>query len=141
VKESLMTSTPVSPTATRLRAAALAVGGAVLATTLLWTTAQILGIELRVDPRNGRAPGIISLPFTVTLTLTVCLLGWGARALLDRLTRRAPVVWTALAILVLLASFLPLLAVEATGPAKVILALMHIAVGAVLVPVFGRRLA
>lgn len=73
------------------------------------------------------------------LALAVSLLGWGARVLLDRLTRRAPVVWTALAVLVLLVSFLPLLAVEATGAAKAILALMHVAVAAALIPVFSRR--
>ncbi|MFC0505214.1 DUF6069 family protein [Micromonospora costi] len=133
-----MSSTSVSPT-TPLRAGALTVGGTVLATALLWTIAQVLGVELRVDPRNGQAPSAISLPFTVTVTLVVSLLGWGARALLDRLTRRAATIWTGLAVLVLLASFLPLLAVEATGPAKAILALMHVAVAAALIPFFGRR--
>ncbi|GIJ30017.1 hypothetical protein Vqi01_51790 [Micromonospora qiuiae] len=134
-----MTSTSGSPMTTPVRVGALTVSGAVLATALLWTTAQVLGIELRVDPRNGRAPGVISLPFTATLTLAVCLLSWGARALLDRLTRRAPIIWTVLAVLVLLASFLPLLIVEATGAAKAILALMHVAVAAVLIPVFSWR--
>ncbi|MFJ8832033.1 DUF6069 family protein [Micromonospora aurantiaca] len=134
-----MTSTPVSPMTTPLRVGALTAGGAILATALLWTSAQVLGIELRVDPRNGRAPGVISLPFIATLTLAVCLLGWGARTLLDRLTRRAPIIWAVLAVLVLLASFLPLLAVEAAGAAKAILALMHVAVAAVQIPVFSRR--
>jgi hypothetical protein len=60
------------------------------------------------------------------------------RALLGRLTRRAAAVWTALAVLVLLVSFLPLLAVGAAGAAKTILALMHLAVAAILIPVFGR---
>lgn len=134
-----MTSTSVSPTTTRLRVGALTVGGAVLATALLWTAAQILGIELRVDPRNGQAPSVVSLPLTVTFTLAVSLLGWGARALLDRLTRSAPVVWTVLAVLVLLVSFLPLFIFDATGAAKTILALMHLAVAAVLISVFSRR--
>ncbi|WP_329424901.1 DUF6069 family protein [Streptosporangium sp. NBC_01495] len=130
-----------SPATTRPRAAALAVGGAVLATALLWAVAQILGIDLRVDPRNGQPPGVISLPFAAALTLVLSLLGWGTRALLDRLTRRAPVIWAVIAVLVLLVSFLPLFAVEATGGTKAILALMHLAVGAVLIPVFGRRTA
>ncbi|MEU8200719.1 DUF6069 family protein [Streptosporangium sp. NPDC049046] len=121
--------------------AALAVGGAVLATALLWAVAQILGIDLRVDPRNGQPPGVISLPFAATLTLALSLLGWGTRALLNRLTRRASVIWAVIAVLVLLVSFLPLFAVEATGGTKAILALMHLAVGAVLIPVFGRRTA
>ncbi|WP_436762850.1 DUF6069 family protein [Streptosporangium sp. V21-05] len=134
-----MSTTSASPATTRPRTAALAVGGAVLAVTLLWTVAHIMGIELRVDPRNGQPPGVISLPFAALLTLALSVLGWGTRALLNRLTRRAPAVWTVIAVLVLLVSFLPLLAVEATGGTKVVLALMHLAVGAVLIPVFGRR--
>src|SRR3954447_23122950 len=126
-----MTTTPTSPL--RWPRGAVAVGGAVLATALLWTAAQVLGIELRVDPRNGRPPGVISLPFAATLTLAVSAAGWGVRALLDRLVRRASLVWTVLAVLVLLASFLPLFAVEATGATKTILALMHAAVAAVLI--------
>lgn len=136
-----MTSTSVSPTATRLRVGALTVAGAVVAAALLWTAAQILGIDLRVDPRNGQAPSAVGLPMTVTFTLVVSLLGWGARALLDRSTRSAPVVWTVLAVFVLLVSFLPLFIFEATGATKTILALMHIAVAAVLISTFSRRKA
>jgi hypothetical protein len=55
------------------------------------------------------------------------------------LTRRASVVWTILAVLVLLVSLLPMRAVEASGGAKAILALMHFAVAAVQMSVFGRR--
>jgi Family of unknown function (DUF6069) len=135
-----MTATSSSSIPTRLRVGAFTVGGAVLATALLWTAAQVLGIELRVDPRNGRPPGVIGLPFAATLTLAVSLLGWGVRALLDRWTRRAPVVWTVLAVLVLLVSCAPLLVVGATGAAKTILALMHLAVAAVLIMVFSRRM-
>ncbi|GIG00069.1 DUF6069 family protein [Catellatospora citrea] len=134
-----MTGTSLPPAATRLRVGALTVGGAVLAAVLLWTVAQVLGIELRVDPRNGQAPSAVGLPLTVTFTLAVSLLGWGTRALLGRFTRSAPVVWTILAGLVLLVSFLPLIVFEASGPAKTILALMHIAVAAVLISTFGRR--
>jgi hypothetical protein len=134
-----MTTTPTSSPTLRLRVGALAVGGAVLATALLWTAAQLLGIELRVDPRNGRPPGVISLPFAATLTFAVSAAGWGVRALLDRMVRRASRVWTVLAILVLLVSFLPLFAIEATGATKTILALMHAAVAAVLIPTIGRQ--
>jgi hypothetical protein len=133
-----MTTTTSSSTA-RLRAGALAGGGAVLAVALVWTVAQILGIELRVDPRNGQPPGVISLPFAAALALVVSALGWGTRVLLDRLTSRAATVWTVLAAAVLLVSFLPLYIVDATGRAKAMLALMHLAVTAVLIPVLGRR--
>ncbi len=132
-----MTTTSTSPT-TSLRASALAVGGAVLATALPWTVAQIAGVELRVDPGNGQPAQVISLPLAFVVTLTVALLAWGVRALLERLTRRAAVMWTVLAALVLLVSFIPLSYVDASGAAKVTLALMHLAVAAVLIPAFGR---
>ncbi|MBV1854391.1 DUF6069 family protein [Catellatospora tritici] len=139
MKESLMTDTSVSPPASRLRVGALTVGGAVLAAALLWTAAQILDIDLVVDPGNGQAPSAVSLPLTVTFTLVVGLLGWGARALLDRFTRSASVVWTVLAVSVLLVSFMPLFVFAATGATKTILGLMHVAVAAVLISTFSRR--
>ncbi|MGW3608068.1 DUF6069 family protein [Micromonospora sp. NPDC005161] len=134
MKEFLMTTTSAPPIIKGLRPGALAVGTALVATTLLWTAAQIVDIEMRVDPGNGQPPLVVSLPLTATVTLAVSLLAWGVRALLERLTRRAAVVWTVLAVIVLLASLLPPLGVEATGAAKAILMLMHVAVAAVLIP-------
>ncbi|GAA3018966.1 DUF6069 family protein [Streptosporangium longisporum] len=134
-----MTGTASVAVAPRLRRGALAVAGAVLSTVLVWAAAHALGVELRVDPRNGRPPGVIDLPFAAMVTLAVSLLGWGARALLQRVTRRAPAVWTVLALTVLIVSFLPVFMVGATGATRVTLAAMHLAVAAVLVPVFGRR--
>lgn len=113
-----MTTTSTSPATRGLRTQALAVGGAVLATALLWTAAHIMGVTLRVDPGDGRPAQVIGLPLTATVTLTVSLLAWGVRALLDRLTRRATAAWTTLAVTVLLVSFLPVLYVQASGGAK-----------------------
>lgn len=134
-----MTTTFASPMIKGLRAGVLVVGTALVATTLLWTAAQILDIEMRVDPGSGQPPQVVSLPLVAAVTLAVSLLAWGVRALLERLTRRAAGVWTVLAVIVLLASFLPLLGVEATGAAKTILALMHVAVAVVLIGALGRR--
>jgi hypothetical protein len=117
----------------------LAVGGAALSTTLIWTVARALGVEFRVDPHNGQPPGVISLPFAITVTLAASLIGWGIRASLQRITRRAPTIWTVLALIALTASFLPLFAVSAPGAIKATLATTHLAVAAVLIPVFGRR--
>ncbi|MBY8874278.1 DUF6069 family protein [Micromonospora sp. PLK6-60] len=134
-----MTTVSTFSKPTRLGTGLLALAGAVVAVALVWAASRVLGIELRVDPGNGQPPGVISLPFAAVLTLLVSALGWGARALLGRLTGRAATIWTALAGGVLLLSFLPLFGVEATGAAKTVLALMHLAVAAVLIPVFGRR--
>ena len=46
--------------------------------------------------------------------------------------------WTAVAVVVLVLSFLPVAGVEASGGAKAVLALAHLAVGAVLIPLFWR---
>jgi hypothetical protein len=118
-----------------------AIGGAVLSTAVLWTIARILDVDLRVDPQNGQPPGEIALPFAAAVTLVVSLLGWGTRALLGRFTRHAARIWTVVAGVVLVVSFLPILAVGATGGTKAVLALMHLAVAACLVPVLapGRR--
>jgi hypothetical protein len=115
-----------------------AVAGAVLSTVALWLLAGLLEVELRIDPRNGQPPGVLGLPFAAAVTLVVALLGWALRALLDRLTRRAASVWTVVAVLVLAASFLPVAGVGASTGTRVVLALAHLAVGAVLIPVFGR---
>lgn len=133
-----MATTVISPGTTGLRGGALAVGGAVLATTMLFTAALVLDIELRVDPRNGQPPGVIDLPFAAAVTLVVSLLGWGVRVLLGRFTRRAARAWTVLAVIVLLLSFLPVLGVGATVAAKAVLALTHVAVAAALIAVFSR---
>lgn len=80
-----------------------------------------------------------ALPFAAGVTLVVTLSAWGLRAGLDRFTRHAARVWTVVAGVVLLLSFLPVLAVGASGETKTILALAHLAVAAILLPVLGRR--
>jgi hypothetical protein len=134
--------TTTTPTATpsrtiRWRTRVLGVGGAVLATALLWTAARVLGIELRVDPRNGQPPGVIDLPFAAAVTFAVSVLGWAVRAMLDRVTRRAAVVWTVLAGIVVLLSLVPVYGVGASTATRTVLTLAHLAVAAVLIPVFG----
>lgn len=134
-----MTTTSTRSAAPGLRLHACAWGGAVLATALLWTAARTLHVELRVDPGDGRPAQVIGLPLIVGVTLAVSLLASGARAVLGRLTDRAPAIWTGLAVTVLLVSFVPVLNVEASGGARATLALMHLGVAVVLVPLMGRR--
>ncbi|WP_326647471.1 MULTISPECIES: DUF6069 family protein [unclassified Streptomyces] len=133
-----MTATSTRPATPSLRRHAYAVGGAVLATALLWTAARSLGVELRVDARNGRPPQVVGLPLVAGSTLVVSLLASATRKWLDRLTDRASTVWTRLAVTVLLVSLAPMTYVQASGSAKATLALMHLAVAAVLVPLLAR---
>lgn len=133
-----MTAISTRPATPSLRRHAYAVGGAVLATALLWTAARSLGVELRVDARNGRPPQVVGLPLVAGSTLVLSLLASATRKWLDRLTDRAPTVWTRLAVTVLLVSLAPMTYVQASGSAKATLALMHLAVAAVLVPLLAR---
>ncbi|HWS34812.1 MAG TPA: DUF6069 family protein, partial [Actinoplanes sp.] len=64
--------------------------------------------------------------------------GWAGLAILERFTRHAFTAWTVLALLVLAVSFVPFLGVEASTGSKVVLALTHVAVAAVLIPGFRR---
>jgi hypothetical protein len=68
------------------------------------------------------------------LTALIALLGWGALALLERVTRHARTVWTGLAVAVLAVSFVPIAVEKATADTKIVLVLIHLVVAAVLIP-------
>lgn len=53
------------------------------------------------------------------VTLVVGLAAWGVLALLERTTRHATAIWTALAVVVLVASYVPVFLVEATTVTRV----------------------
>jgi Family of unknown function (DUF6069) len=132
-----MTTTSIRPNTLALRRGALATGGAVLATALLWAVAHILGVELRVDTRTGLPVLAVTLPLVTASTLAASLLAIATRRQLDRLTDRASTAWTRLAVTVLLVSLTPLAYVQASGAAKATLVTMHLAVAAVLVPLLA----
>jgi predicted permease len=77
----------------------------------------------------------------IVTSLAASLAGWILLAVLERWTRRARTIWTILAAVVLVASFGgPLTAVAATTT-KLALSLMHLAVGAALIPTLARTAA
>jgi predicted permease len=120
-------------TASLLRTRALGVAGAVMANVALWVIeVPILGLHLNI--RFGTAPAqTIAVGFVIGATLAASLLAWALIATLERRTPRARTIWTAIAVVVLVASLsLPLYAGIA-GSTKVALALMHLAAAAVLV--------
>jgi Family of unknown function (DUF6069) len=66
------------------------------------------------------------------------LAGWALLALLARFTARARTIWTAIAVLFALLSLAGPLSILATTEANVLaLALMHLAVAAVLIPILA----
>jgi len=137
-----MTATVATPQAARTatthprRTRGLAVVASAVATGTIYVAARALGTDFTLtDPGKTEAHQLI-LPEIVVFTLVFALLGWGVLALLERYARRARTIWTALAGAVLLLSFVPIALEQATGDTKILLAVIHVAVAAVLVPVF-----
>jgi Family of unknown function (DUF6069) len=126
--------------AARRRARPLVVVGAVMVALVVWAVAELgFGIDLR-SPANGSEASWDVNPAVVVATSGVAsLAAWGLLALLERLTAYPRTVWTAIAVLALLISLGgPLSGTGVTGANRVALALMHLAVAAVLIPLLRR---
>ena len=120
------------------RARALAVAGAVAAALAVWAVGEpLLGHDLVVQ-QEGQEPRDLGAAAVGVFALVPTLLGRALLAVLERVTPLAGRIWTAAALALLAVSFLPVTGVEATGGSKAVLALAHVAVGAVLIPVFHR---
>ncbi|MFJ9890351.1 DUF6069 family protein [Streptomyces sp. NPDC091287] len=117
----------------RLRVTALAA----LLPVLVWLVSDPLaGHRLRIAD-GEQTLDIGAVPVAV-IALLASLLGWGLLAVLERFgVRRARGIWTGAAGVVLAMSFLPLVGDGMDGGTRVSLALMHLAVGAVLIPGLG----
>ena len=125
----------------RLGQRALVVAVAVVATVLVWVIGEpLLGHDLVVvapgQPVTDLGPAEIAF-----VALGSGLLGWVALAVLERITTHAVLIWTIAAFVVLAVSFVPFADVDASGGSKVVLALTHVAVAAVLVPGLRRTSA
>ena len=129
---------PGASAPTRWPGRAIAVGGAVLGASLIWLGARALGVTFWVDPRHGHPPQVLSLPLIMGFTLFFGVLGWASLAVLERITRRATAIWTALAVAVLLLSFVPIISVSAAAGTKAALSLIHCGIAAVLIPIMRR---
>jgi hypothetical protein len=126
-----------APTGAKRRLRAAGVAGAVIAALAVWVVGDpLLGNDLAVE-QGGEVMSIGAGPVGL-FALAASLLGWAFLELLERFTTRAGLIWSAVALLVLAASFVPLLAADASDSTKVVLGLAHLAVGAVLIPVFWR---
>jgi Family of unknown function (DUF6069) len=117
---------------------ALGVAGGVAAALAVWAIAvPLLGIHLLVRFGNG-APQNVGLDVVVGASLVASLCGWGLLASLERRTARARTIWTGVALVFLLVSVSLPLSAGTTTSTRVALALMHLAVAAVLIPVLRR---
>ncbi len=121
---------------TRRRNRALAVAGAVVAAVLVWVAGEPLLGNNMIIKAEGQEPQDLGASAVIMFSLSFSLLGWALLALLERATPRARLIWTAVALAFLAVSFFPLVIIEASGGTKVVLALAHVAVAAVLIPAF-----
>jgi hypothetical protein len=122
---------------TRRRRARLAsVAGAVLANLAVWALAALaFGLDLHTPAVPDRTSEPVGPAMVVTATLAASLAGWGLLAVLERFTSRARTVWTAIALVVLVASLgAPLTGAGITVANRITLALMHVVTAAVIVP-------
>jgi Family of unknown function (DUF6069) len=130
-----------NPTTRLRRARALAVIGAALGALAVWLiTGPLLGVHITAPTRPG-APELqpITPAIVAATSLVAALAGWALLALLERFTVRARRIWTAIALLVAVLSLAgPLSTLASTTAANALaLALMHLAVAAVLIPILA----
>ncbi|TYC00285.1 hypothetical protein FXF53_14005 [Micromonospora sp. WP24] len=117
----------------RWRQRALGVLLAALAAVVIWVVAvPLAGMDLDATMAEGQAPTRINLGMVVAAALIISLLGWALLALLERVSRHGLRIWVIVAVIFLLLSLAGPTMAE-TGGAMVALALMHLAVGGVLI--------
>ena len=87
------------------------------------------------------APTTVSPWFVLAGALAASLCGWGLLVVLEHRTHRGPAIWTAAAVAVAIASLSLPIAAGVTVASTTALALMHLAVAAVLIPVLRRGTA
>ncbi|MPV37868.1 DUF6069 family protein [Georgenia subflava] len=134
-----MTTATTTPAATTLdvpvrrrrTAGVLAATAAGLAVWLIVTAA--LGVEL-----EATGVGAVSWPSVIAAGLLAGFSGWGLLAALERAGKPAGRWWTVIAVTVLVLSLPAPLVQGATLAAGVGLVTLHLAVGAVLIPMLAR---
>ena len=121
-----------------IRTRVFGVLGATLAAAAVWVIAvPVLGVHLVTRFGNADAQDV-GLGLVLIASLVGSLAGLGLLVVLERVTSRAVTIWTAVAVVFLLASLsLPLVAGTTTS-AKGALALMHVTVASVLIATFRR---
>ena len=120
----------------RTRALCPAVGA--LAAALAWAVeVPLLGIHLNVRFGAGHIQ-TIAVGQVTGVAAAASLLGWLLLAQLERRTLRARPIWTTIALVALAASLALPLAAATTTSAIVGLIVMHLTVGAVVIPALAR---
>jgi hypothetical protein len=131
------TTTTTAPALSRVkrgRARALSAAGGALAAALAWTVeVPLLGIHLNFRFGAGHIQ-TISAGQVIGVALAASLLGWLLLALLERRTPHARLRWATIALAVLAASLALPLAAATTSSAAAGLIVLHLTVGAAVIP-------
>ena len=128
------TAATAVPTARQGRSRALCAAAGVLAAALAWIVeVPLLGIHLTVRFGGGHLQ-TIAVGQVIGVTVAASLLGWLLLALLERRTARAHLLWAIIAVAALAASLALPLAAATTTSALVGLIVMHLIVGAAVIP-------
>jgi hypothetical protein len=130
----LTTTAPAEPDIKQRRARALCVAGGALAAALAWIVeVPLLGIHLTVRFGAGHIQ-TIAVGQILGVTVAASLLGWLLLALLERRTPHARPLWTTTALAALAASLALPLAAATTTSATAGLIVLHLTVGAAVIP-------
>ena len=132
----MQTTTPAAtvPDIKLGRARALGAAGGALAAALAWTVeVPLLGIHLNFRFGAGHVQ-TIAVGQVIGVTVAASLLGWLLLTLLERRTPRARLLWTTIALAALAASLALPLAAATTSSAAAGLIVMHLTVGAAVIP-------
>src|ERR1700754_2190421 len=114
------------------RRGALAVAVATAAAAVPWVVAALAGADLEVTSFDITMD--VGLPLVLAAALVMSLAGWALLALLQRRVTDGRRTWTVVALPVLVLSLGGPLTADATSETRVYLLLMHLAVGAALIP-------
>jgi H+/Cl- antiporter ClcA len=112
----------------------------VLAALAVWGISELVfGVDVRQPAFGTGVPQDLTGGPVVVASVVAGLAAWLALALLERLTRHARAVWVALATLVLVVSLgAPLSGRGIDGGSRLVLALLHLTVGALLIVLLAR---
>jgi hypothetical protein len=128
------TAAPAVPDIKHGRARALCTAGGALAAALAWIVeVPLLGIHLNFRFGTGHIQ-TISAGQVIGVTVAASLLGWLLLALLQQRTPHARLLWTTIALAALVGSLALPLAVATTTSAVAGLIVMHLTVGAAVIP-------
>jgi hypothetical protein len=134
----LTATTSTAPHVKQGRARALCIAGGAAAAAIAWAIeVPLLGVRLSV--RFGAMhPQTVSAGQVIGAAAVAGLIGWLLLTLLERRTPRARTVWTVTALLVLALSLLLPLTAGTTAAAVTGLIVLHLTVGAVVIPGLAR---